>query len=201
MVSYSAINTLPMSFNRYQLTDLLKNGGKEVSFKPFEGLLVSDYGADDKAASQGLPATPVKMPYQQALVTSINSGMDLVMLSNAASYKTVAKFLAILKENVQSGVIPMTRINDAVTHILAVKYAMGLIHLNNQGQWVANQRYSLQPANTTQSEQQTAIQTAEESFVLLKNQAALLPLKRQEIKYLVLVGESRIPTRQIVDSI
>ena len=191
MISYSAINHLPMSFNRHYLTTILK-GGK--AGRPFNGLLVSDYGAAYKAGQQGLPATSVKTPYPVALAKTINAGMDLIMLSNAASYKTIARYLTILKQDVKSGLIPISRINDAVTHILAMKYAMGLIHQNKDGSWVSNQRIPFKSLSA-QSERKTASRVAEESFVLLKNHHRLLPLNFKKIQYIILIGERIIPTR------
>ncbi len=186
MVSYSAINNLPMTFNKYLLTDELRGDG--IADQPYQGLLVTDYGAIDKAASQGLPATTQHWPYPTALALALNSGMDLVMLSNAAKgYKTVPQYLSILKNDVATGQIPISRINDAVTHILEVKYAMGLIQFNNVPNFV-------NPAQSFSQQEKiaTAVKTAEQSLVLLKNQNNLLPLANNKIKYIVLVGESII---------
>ena len=50
---------------------------------------------------------------------AINAGIDMVMVSGEGQpYK---KFIRLLKENVEEGLIPMSRIDDAVTRILKVK--------------------------------------------------------------------------------
>lgn len=193
MVSYSGINDQPMSTNKLFLTDLLKQG--ELNGKPFTGFLVSDYGAIDKVANQGLPTTHTKMPYPEALTEAINSGIDMIMLSStAADEKNLPHFLTIFKQQVTSGAIPMQRINDAVTRILAVKYAMGLIKDNNSPSYSSTtttaQYYShTQKVNLTTN-------AAEQSLVLLKNNQQLLPVNKNKIKYVILVGESLVSVRQ-----
>lgn len=202
MISYSAINNLPMSINKELNTQGLRNG--QYFTKPFTGLIVSDYGAEDKVANQGFPTTTQKFPYKVALAKEINSGIDMLMISNASSYKTVANFLQILKEDVRSGAIPMTRIDDAVTHILAVKYAMGLIHLDEKNQWQSNpsppvpnyRTITNNAPNAQAAEVKTATLAAEQSLVLLKNIHHLLPLPPSKIKYVVLIGQNLLQVRQ-----
>lgn len=206
MVSYSAINNLPMTFNRKLVTRYLVKGRHHYFGHPFRGLIVSDYGAVDKAANQGLPTTTTHTPYPEALAKAINSGIDLVMLSSSAQYeKNLEGFLEIFQQVVESGAIPIERINEAVTHILAVKYAMGLMKVNAQGYLVKSKRpplpsykeiYAKTKGSARATEIKTAIKAAEESFVLLKNKDDLLPLKKEKIKYIILVGTSIINTRQ-----
>jgi beta-glucosidase len=198
MVSYSAINGVPMSINKALVTDELRN--KEG----FRGLAVSDYGAVNRAANQFIPNAqhPLNLTYPQALAKAVNAGLDVFMLSSVAkSYTTVPEFQSILKQDVVGGKIKMSTIDQAVTRILAVKYAMGLIHVTPHGHWQSNVRpnfpgfrriYHGSAATQHQAEVDTATKAAEQSFVLLKNQNKVLPLSPEKIKYVILLGEEAL---------
>ena len=196
MISYSAINNQPDSFNQRLIAQKLKR--QHLLLRNYQHLVVSDYGAVEKAASQGLPATTTTTPYPQALAQAVNAGIDLFMLMNTSShYKTAADFQAILKQDVASGAIPLTRINDAVAHIIASKMAMGLLSYTN-GHWQTHQPVIVPQHTATQAspkEVKRAVQAADESFVLLKNQHHVLPLNPHRIKYVVLVGDSLVNQR------
>ena len=196
MISYSAINNQPDSFNQRLIAGKLKR--QHMLVRNYHNLIVSDYGAVEKAASQGLPATTTTTPYPQALAKAVNAGIDLFMLMNTSShYKTATDFEAILKQDVASGAIPLTRINAAVTHIIATKMAMGLLSYSH-GHWQTHQpalaaHQSITHAN--REEVKSAVQAADESFVLLKNQHHVLPLNPHRVKYVVLVGDSLVNQR------
>ena len=185
MVSYSAINGTPMSINASLLASLYSNN--------FNGFLVSDYGAVDKVSTQALPTKTYLMPYNLALAESVDSGMDMIMItSTSPNYKTAADFLQIFKQDVDKGLIPMSRINEAVTRILTVKQKMGLIQIGNDEQLKGNKAATI----SRQQEIDLATQSAEQSLVLLKNNNNVLPLAANNIKYVVLAGESLIQVRQ-----
>ncbi len=106
MPSYSSWNGVKVSGDRHLLTDVLKG---ELGFT---GFLISDY----KAVNQVHP------DYKAAIAISINAGMDMVMVPD--HYQD---FIENLTELVHEGRVPMSRIDDAVTRILRVKFAMGLM--------------------------------------------------------------------------
>ncbi len=106
MVSYSMWNGVRVSGSRRLLTEILKN---ELGF---EGFLVSDYYAIGQ----------IDKDYRVAVAKAINAGMDMAM--EPARYGT---FIETLKGLVADGTVPIERIDDAVTRILRVKWAMGLM--------------------------------------------------------------------------
>ena len=106
MVTYNSWNGLKASGHRGLLTDVLK---KELGF---EGFLISDYDAIDE-----LPGD-----YRSDIRESVNAGMDMFMVPE--KYR---EFITTLKALVEANEVPMTRIDDAVTRILRVKAAMGLL--------------------------------------------------------------------------
>lgn len=106
MPSYSSWNGAKCTGQKHLLTDILK---QELGF---EGFLVSDYNAIDQLTSD----------YKKCIELSINAGIDMVMLTDH-----YARFCRQLKELAGEGKVPMSRIDDAVTRILRVKFAAGLM--------------------------------------------------------------------------
>jgi beta-glucosidase len=153
MPSYSSWNGVKCSGNKHLLTDILK---QELGF---EGFLISDYDAVDQ----------ITRDYKEAIGISINAGMDMVMVPK--KYKL---FIANLKALVNEGTVPMSRIDDAVTRILRVKAAMGLLDPNRQQ--LADR--GLQRTFGSDEHRAVARQAVRESLVLLKNQSKTLPLKK-----------------------
>ncbi len=152
MPSYNSWNGEKMSGSRYWLTDVLKT---ELGF---EGFLISDYNALDQLP--GDRAAQVER--------SINAGMDMVMVPQ--HYR---EFIAALKSVVTSGRVPMARIDDAVTRILRVKFAMGLM----DPAFSPKADRSLLDSFGSAAHRAVARQAVRESVVLLKNDRAALPVR------------------------
>jgi len=164
MPSFSSWNGLKCSASKRLLTEILK---EELGF---EGFLISDYRAIDQ----------VHPDYKTAIGISINAGMDMGMIPS--KYK---EFSRNLKELVEEGVVPMSRINDAVTRILRVKCAMGL--LDKDRSQLADR--SLWASFGSDEHRQVARQAVRESQVLLKNENRTLPLSRK-VKRIHMAGDS-----------
>jgi beta-glucosidase len=151
MPSYSSWNGAKCSGQKHLLTDLLKN---ELGF---EGFLISDYNAIDQL-------TP---DYKKCIELSINAGMDMVMLTDHYS-----QYCQQLKELVGEGKVPMSRIDDAVTRILRVKFAAGLMDKSRSP--LADR--GLHQSFGSSEHRAVARQAVRESLVLLKNDRKTLPL-------------------------
>ncbi len=153
MPSYSSWNGVKVSGNRHLLTEILK---QELGF---QGFLISDYNAIDQ----------VDRDYKKAIGISINAGMDMAMVPSR--YK---EYIANLTQLVDEGVVPMARIDDAVTRILRVKFAMGLMDQNRSQ--LADR--GLHKTFGSAEHRQVAREAVRQSLVLLKNQNKVLPLKK-----------------------
>jgi beta-glucosidase len=153
MPSYSSWNGLKCSGNPHLLTDILKT---ELGF---EGFLISDY-----AALNELPGT-----YKQQIAQSINAGMDMVMVP-----EKYTEFFNGLRDVVNEGTVKMSRIDDAVTRILRVKFAMGL--MNPKRSLLADR--SLHRTFGSAEHRAVARQCVRESLVVLKNDNVALPVKK-----------------------
>jgi beta-glucosidase len=154
MVSYSRWNGERVSASHRLLTQILKD---ELGF---EGFLVSDYYAIGQ----------VDPDYRIAVAKSVNAGMDMAM--EPGRY---ARFIQTLSELVSDGTVSMQRIDDAVTRILRVKWAMGL--MDRHRQQLANRR--LHRDFGSAAHRAVARQAVRESLVLLKNANQTLPLSRR----------------------
>src|SRR3954463_12479981 len=151
MPSYSSWNGVKVSGQKKLLTDILKN---ELGF---EGFLISDYNAIDQITSD----------YKSAIAISINAGMDMAMVPTR--YR---EYFTLLKELVNEGRVPMSRIDDAVRRILRVKFAMGL--MDKSRSQLADRR--LQKSFGSAAHRAVARQCVRESLVLLKNDNKTLPV-------------------------
>ncbi len=108
MLSFSRWNGQKMHGNRCLITDLLKG---ELGF---EGFVVGDWaGIDQLDGAQGFT--------QAEVVQAINAGLDMAMVPNDPQL-----FIEMLTGAVEADLVPMDRIDDAVSRILTVKIQMGL---------------------------------------------------------------------------
>jgi beta-glucosidase len=164
MPSYSSWNGVKCSASKRLLTDILKN---ELGF---EGFLISDYNAIDQI-------TP---DYKEAIAISINAGMDMAMVP-----QRYRQYFDDLKALVQEGKVPMSRIDDAVTRILRVKFAMGMMRAKRSQ--MADPK--LQKSFGSEEHRAIALQAVRESIVLLKNSGGALPVSKKA-KRIVVAGRS-----------
>jgi beta-glucosidase len=167
MVSYSSWNGKKMHANKYLLTDVLKG---ELGFK---GFLVSDWAAIDQ----------ISKDYKTDVEASINAGLDMVMVPYAPAEKnSYVEFINDLKEQVNEGKVPQSRIDDAVRRILRVKFQMGL--------W---DKTATDPKLTedigSPAHREVARDCVRHSLVLLKNQNSVVPLSKKT-RRLVVVGQA-----------
>ena len=153
MVNSSEINGTPVHASKYLLTDVLR---KELGF---QGVVVSDWEDIIRLHTRhNVAATP-----RAAVVLAVNAGIDMSMVPSDFS------FFILLKEAVQKGEVPMSRIDEAVRRILFLKVRLGLFD-NPYPEAAA-------AANFGRPEYQAlALQAAHEAITLLKNEDGVLPL-------------------------
>lgn len=153
MPSYNSWNGVKVSGSRYLLTEVLKG---ELGFR---GFLISDYNALDQ----------VHPDRKTGIAMSINAGMDMVMVP-----ERYREFITLLTENVREGRVSMARVDDAVTRILRVKLAMGLLDpgYDYRADRALEQRFG------SAAHRAVARQAVRQSLVLLKNERSTLPLAK-----------------------
>ncbi|XP_022744236.1 uncharacterized protein LOC111295127 isoform X2 [Durio zibethinus] len=165
MVSYSSWNGIKMHANRDLVTGFLKNTLR------FRGFVISDWEGIDRITS------PPHANYTYSIQAGIHAGIDMVMVPY--NYNEFIDGLTFLVKN---NFIPMSRIDDAVTRILRVKFVMGLFENPLADNSLVDQLGS-------QEHRELAREAVRRSLVLLKNGQSdhppLLPLPKKTSKILV----------------
>ena len=154
MASFSSVNGEKVHGSRRLLTDLLKT---ELGF---DGVVVTDW--------EGVAGA--NLSYQQAL----DAGLDMFML-----VQSWRESLAEMIRLVETGEVPMARIDDAVARILRMKLRLGLF----------DRPFSSAACAATMGSQEhrdLARQAVRESLVLLKNDGGILPLAKD--RKVIVVG-------------
>ncbi len=153
MLNSGSVNGIPGHIDSVLITGILKGEWG------FEGFTISDWDDISKLVDVHRVATDYKDAVRQAVL----AGMDMCMVPYDDTFSRA------LIELVQEGKVPVSRINDAVTRILRVKYRMGLFG--------DKQAPEAALVGATQH-RQLAYTAALESFVLLKNEQQVLPLHK-----------------------
>jgi beta-glucosidase len=156
MINSGLINGVPMHANYEMLTKLLRER------LGFQGLIVTDWGDIDNLYKRDHVVGNVK----EAIALAINSGIDMGML--AYQYE---EFCDNLAANVKEGKVSQARVDDAVRRILRLKLQLGLFERP-----VTNPKDY--PKFGSPEHEKAAYDMAAEAITLLKNQNALLPLKK-----------------------
>ena len=139
-----------MHGDAYLLTDVLK--GK----MGFDGFVISDWNA--------VGQLPGCLNYH--CPQAINAGIDMMMVPLEWD-----KFIDATMADVESGAIPMSRIDDAVTRILRVKMRAKIFGARPSSNPYAGKMSALQARDL-------ARRAVSESLVLLKNEGNALPMKK-----------------------
>lgn len=155
MVNSGVDNGMPFHANRELLTDWLK---EDLNW---DGMIVTDWADINNLCTRDHIAATKK----EAVKIAINAGIDMSMVPYEVS------FCDYLKELVQEGEVPMSRIDDAVARVLRLKYRLGLFE---HPYWDIRKYDKFGSAEFAAE----ALQAAEESEVLLKNEGGILPLRK-----------------------
>ena len=172
MVNSAMNNGLPFHANYELLTEWLKNDLN------WDGIIVTDWADINNLYSRDHIAKDKK----EAIKLAINAGIDMSM----DPYDW--KFCTLLKELVEEGEVPMSRIDDAVRRVLRLKYRLNLFE---------KPYYDLKdfPLFGSAEHAAAALKAAEESLVLLKNTDGILPLAKG--KKILLTGPNANSMRSL----
>ncbi len=156
MVNSSEVDGIPGHANYHLLTEILRN---ELNFK---GLVVSDWQDIKRLHTRDKVASTPK----EAVRIAVMAGVDMSMVPLDFS------FYDYLIELVQEGTVPVWRIDEAVSRILAVKMQIGLFENPYPNKELlkdfANDEFTSVNLNA-----------ARESIILTKNEESILPLSKK----------------------
>jgi len=162
MSAFNDISGVPATANHYTLTEVLKDRWKH------DGFVVSDWDAINQLIPQGV-ATDCKEAGYKAFMAGVEMDMtDSIYKENLAKL-------------VEEKKIPITKIDDAVSRVLRIKFRLGLFENPYTPVVSENDRY------LNAESLKVAAQLASESMVLLKNNNNTLPIT-QSVKQIALIG-------------
>ncbi|WP_225216522.1 glycoside hydrolase family 3 N-terminal domain-containing protein [Microbacterium pullorum] len=165
MSAYMDLNGVPASANTWLLTDVLR---REMGF---EGFVVSD--AD---AVRSLETQHFATDQADAAVRALSAGLDMEMcMFDPASWR--------LPQAIRDGAIAEATLDQAVGRVLRAKLRLGLFE-NPYVEESAAARVLNDPSHRAR-----ARAAAEESFVLLKNDGATLPLDAESLRSVAVIGQ------------
>lgn len=162
MTSFSDNDGIPASGNEYLLRQVLRNEWK------FDGITVSDWESVKEMINHGFCQDA-----KEAAFKAVKAGLDMEMVSSCYNEHLV--------ELIETGKISEELINEPVRNILRLKFRLGLFERPYLDTASVKKTYS-------KAHLQLAQRTAEESFVLLKNENNILPLSISKIRKLAVIG-------------
>ena len=154
MVNSASNNGVPFHCNTELLTQWVK---EDLNW---DGMIVTDWADILNLYTRERVASSAK----EAVKLAINAGIDMSMVPYDC------QFAIDLKELVEEGEVPMSRVDDAVRRILRLKYRLGLFDMPDTG-------LDAYPEFGGEAHAKLAYEAAVESQVLLKNNG-ILPLRK-----------------------
>ncbi len=154
MASFNEVEGIPATANRWLMTDVLRNQWG------FKGFLVTDYTGITEMVDHGIGDTPT------VAARSLKAGIDMDMVSES--------FLNTITQSIKEGKLTVAQVNAACKRILEAKYKLGLF--DDPYRYCDETRAKTEVF--TAAHRKEARSTAAQSFVLLKNNNNVLPLKK-----------------------
>lgn len=155
MTSFNTVDGIPATANRWLLTDVLRG------MWDWDGFIVTDYTAISEMIDHGMG------DLQQVSALALKAGTDMDMVANG--------FNGTLAKSLDEGLVDMGQIDAAVRHILEAKYKLGLFQDPYKYIDVEREKKDVY----TDANREAARRIAAETFVLLKNEDKVLPLKKK----------------------
>jgi beta-glucosidase len=179
MINSGSVNGEPVHASHHLLTDVLRG---QLGFK---GLTISDWQDVENLKTKYHVADTM----EDAIALAVNAGMDMSMIPLDAGSEANG-FVPNLLKAVADGKVSQARIDEAVSHVLALKFRLGLFEHPYVDAGRANAAVE-DPANRP-----LARRAAQESLVLLGNDG-VLPLPHRARRILVTGPASDSPTNQL----
>ncbi|MGN7831242.1 glycoside hydrolase family 3 N-terminal domain-containing protein [Pseudoxanthomonas sp. 22568] len=165
MASFNEVGGVPMHANGDLINDVLR---KEWGW---DGLLVSDYTGVEELIKHGVAGNRT-----DAGVLGLRAGVDIDMVSRI--------YVKELPAAVKAGKLPIATVDESVRRVLRAKYRMGLFEDPYRYCDVEREK----ARTLTADSRKAAREMARKSMVLLDNTGGVLPLDKQKVKTLAVIG-------------
>jgi len=166
MAAYSEIDGIPCVDNRWLLKDVLR---KEWGFK---GFVLSDLGA----IKMSLNSHQIASSPADAMAQTLSAGLDMQFYDFPHQ-----QFFDAVTQALKTGQLSAADLDRAVSDVLRVKFVLGLFDHPYIDENL------LKKVNHTPESQALALQAAQESISLLKNDNSILPL-RSDVHSVAVIG-------------
>lgn len=166
MTAYNAVNGIPCTANKFLLTDILRN---EWGFK---GFVVSDCWAPEFLV-MGHKYARNKT---EAAKLCLDAGLDMECGDDT--------FTTFLLDAYNKKMVTETQIDSAAIRVLRVRFKLGVF---DNPEFVSYNKI-LPSMVGCKAHQELALEIANQSIVLLKNEKNILPLNKQSVKSIAIVG-------------
>jgi len=168
MASYNDYDGVPITSSKYFLTDILR---KKFGF---DGYVVSDSHAVEDLFAKHHVAKDTTDAARMVLTAGVNVRTDF---NNPRAY------INAVRRGIKNGSIPMNIVDERVKEVLAVKFWLGLF----------DHPYTANPTNAdaivhSEESKALALRAAHEGIILLKNDNHLLPLEKEKLKTVAIIG-------------
>jgi beta-glucosidase len=167
MSAYNKVNGVHCAESNMLLTDILK---KEFGFK---GFVISDWGSTYSTAPTVNAGMDLEMPGGPPMDAWLATGQPAAA-GNSGGWLTADKVV----DEVKAGHITQATLDDNVSRILRVIFESGLFDHPHPGNGDLD----------TAAQKAVALQGATEGIVLLKNDGALLPVDREKVHSIAVIG-------------
>lgn len=154
MASFNEINGIPATANKWLMTDVLRDQWG------FKGFVVTDYTGINEMVDHGIGNL------KEVSARALMAGVDMDMVGEG--------FLTTLKQSLAEGKVTEAQIDLACRRVLEAKYKLGLF---DDPYKYADPKRAASEVYTPEN-RKAAREIASKSFVLLKNDKNLLPLKK-----------------------
>ncbi len=166
MSAYNAVNGIPCTANKLLLTDILRHEWG------FNGYVVSDCGGPELLVSNHKYARNKT----EAAKLALEAGLDLECGEDT--------FTTYMLDAYQKKMVSETQIDSAAVRVLRARFKLGVY---DNPESVSYNKISPSVVGC-KAHQGLALETARQSIILLKNQKNILPLNKQSIKSIAVVG-------------
>lgn len=154
MMSFNDVDGVPATANKWLMKEVLRKEWK------FDGLIVTDYTGINEMVDHGYG------DLQSVSAKALTAGVDMDMVGEG--------FLTTLKKSLDEGKVAIEDIDRACRYVLEAKFKLGLFEDPFK---YCNEERAKTEIYTTEN-RAAARDAATKSFVLLKNEGNVLPLKK-----------------------
>jgi beta-glucosidase len=173
MTAYNALNGQPCSVNTLLLTDILRNQWNFTGYVTSDCWSIDDLYAYNNFNTHGSAAI--------AAADAVQHGTDIECGTN-----TYHKLI----QAAQDSLLSEEQINASLTRLFTVRMRLGLFDPKEKVPYAAIDSTSLE----IQPHKELALKMARQSIVLLKNENNLLPINKESIRKIAVVGPNAADT-------